>query len=211
MTYKNLLLLFIIFFSVKLIAQEHNYPKRITTLAVIDSVYTSPCHYETLYLAFKLTDTLNAKNSTLFLSQGLRGYNHSTSYIKKIYPNNTNTSSDKNLKAEVYIGLYYHNKTSKPILEWISEKSRKESLLSLKDFLIKEGIYKIGYENFPVALKSNNENTKLFKFSCSIRNYLSPNLMYEQDGVLHYRKDEKNWVAIEIPIGSGNWSSYELE
>ncbi|WP_159022869.1 hypothetical protein [Formosa sp. L2A11] len=143
------------------------------------------------------------------MSQGLRGYNHSTSYIKKIYPNNTNTSPDENLKAEVYIDLYYHNETSKPILEWISEKSRKESLIGLRDFLIKEGIYKIGYENFPIKPKSDSDNNNMFNFPCSTRDYLSPNLIYEQDGRLLYIKDEKNWVATENPLGSGNWSSHE--
>ncbi|PNW28718.1 hypothetical protein [Formosa algae] len=200
-----LILLFIIFFSLQNIhAQEHNYPKRTTVNAVIDSVYVSPCHYETLYLSFKIEDTSTIKDSIVW-TQGLRGYQFSSSYLNKIYSEYQDNTLRK--KKDVLLGLYFDNKSSAPVLEWVSEPSRAESILNLRDFLIKEEVYKVEVSQNKPTAKPKIETGVRFPCNGKLQVSFYPSLMYENAGQFLYTKNNKTMIAIENPLGSGKWSS----
>ncbi len=198
---KNVLLLSIcLSFTLNCPSQENNkYPKTINVEAVPSIVSScTMCHVQNLTLGFTILDTLQhdlPKNIVVpihysYISAVSRkiGFQGKTSYG----PLNNRISADKKEKEldKVYIGLYYKNKKSQPVLIWISELDRKRSMSGLTKFLRYEGVY--------------NKGDELDK-----RPWKQQLMLSESNGVFRYTQNNKEYVAVESSLGSGRWTKYQ--
>ncbi len=195
-----LLIVFCVCWTLDSSSQEENkFPQTINVKAIPSIVYScGPCHLPKLTLGFTIQDTLLpnlAKNivvpiyysyiSTVLKKIGSEVY----SYGAPLYNSADDDKKEKKLD-KVYIGLYYKNKKSQPVLIWISELNRKRSMLGLSKFLRYEGVYKNGDE-------------------IDKRPWKQQLMLSESNGVFRYTQNNKEYVAVESSLVSGRWTKYQ--